>query len=99
MKYNISQQEAQERILIKRALRKEGIPYKMTEDTQNLLKKLGADVYQMPQGDWAANAHCIMTDGFETRKDAIHWVYNQFKSRPKEGGGFSSPSTHGRRDI
>jgi len=40
--YSISQQEARERIIIKRHLRKLGIPYQMEESTKILLDKLNA---------------------------------------------------------
>ena len=40
MTYNISQQQAKERIFIKRALRKMGIVYKMDESTKGLKAKI-----------------------------------------------------------
>ena len=35
-------------------------------------------IYQMPQGDWAASANGIISDGFKNRHDAEEWALGQF---------------------
>lgn len=40
----------------------------------NGLGKLGANVYQMPEGDWAASANGLISDEFSSREDAIDWI-------------------------
>jgi len=39
----------------------------------------GILIYQMPQGDWAASATGIITDGFRNKEAARTWAYRKLR--------------------
>ena len=41
--------------------------------------------YQMPEGDWAAHAGCVIADGFLTERAAQEWAEGQLELNRLEG--------------
>ena len=57
-------------------------------------------VYQMPQGDWGAFCFGYVSDGFESKADALIWVIEKmWQTRHPEQGQIKLPEKNDEKDF